>query len=113
MIGPRDWGMPLIITEEDFSRQARFDRQWDAYKKAFIDSFIKKENKEMGNSNYTYGMPSADQVSFNKYCEQDIASISKMSQKKDPYLIIDYIDSAKQLKEMINRIFGVGGSDGN
>lgn len=76
MIGPKNWGMPLIITEEDFSRQARFDRQWDAYKKAFIDSFIKKENKEMGNSNYTYGMPSADQMCFNK-----------MSQKKDPYLI--------------------------
>lgn len=79
--------MPLIITEEDFLRQARFDRQWDAYKKAFIDSFIKKENKEMGNSNYTYGMPNADQMRFNKDCEQDIASISKMSQKKDPYLI--------------------------
>lgn len=87
MIEPENWGMPLIITVEDFSRQARFDRQWHAYKKAFIDSFIKKENKEMGNSNYTYWMPSADQMCFNKYCEQDIASISKMCQKKDPYLI--------------------------
>ena len=145
----------------------------------------------MGNSNYIYGMPSADQMRFNKYCENDIASISKMSQRKDPYLIpgiakviynppatiilwtdktktvvkccendiydpekgfamavikklcgndsahklfktwtpeskdapkasvptmnisIDDIDPVKQLNEMINRIFGVGGSDGN
>lgn len=32
MIGPKNWGMPLKITEKDFSRQASFDRQWDAYK---------------------------------------------------------------------------------
>ena len=49
--------------------------------------FVKKGNEEMSNSNYTYGMPSADKVRFDKYCEQDIASISKMAQKKDPYLI--------------------------
>ena len=28
-------------------------------------------------------------------------------------IIIDGIDPAKQLKDMINRIFSVGGSDGN
>lgn len=49
---------------------------WDAYKKSFIDSFLKeKESKEM--SNYTY----------NAYCKQDIDSISKMIQKQDYYLI--------------------------
>lgn len=54
-----------------------------------FEKFVRKleENKEMGNSNYTYGMPSADRMRYNKYCEEDIASISKMSQKKDPYLI--------------------------
>lgn len=28
--------------------------------------FVKKENKEMGNSDYTYGMPSADQMRLNR-----------------------------------------------
>ena len=76
MIGPKNWGMPLKITEKDFSRQASFDRQWDAYKKAFIDSFLKeKESKEM--STYTY----------NAYCKQDIDSVSKMTTQQDYYLI--------------------------
>lgn len=142
--------------------------------------FVKKENKEMGNSNYTYGMPSADQMRLNyrkeglylipgiakviynppatiilwsdktktvvKCCENDIydsekgfamALIKKLCgndsalfhklfktwvlENKDapeesipPIDIrIDGIDPAKQLKDMINRIFGVGGSDGN
>lgn len=182
MIGPKNWGMPLKITEKDFSRQASFDRQWDAYKKAFIDSFLKeKESKEM--STYTY----------NAYCKQDIDSVSKMTTKQDYYLIpgiakviynppatiilwenktktvvkccetdiydpekgfamavikklcgndsalfhklfktwvleskdapevnvppfninVDDFDPAKQIREMIDRIFGVGGSDGN
>ncbi len=168
MIGPRDWGIPL-------------DGQWDAYKKAFIDSFIKKENKEMGNSNYTYGMPSADQMRLNyrkeglylipgivkviynppatiifwtdktktvvKCCENDIydpekgfamAVIKKLCgndsalfhklfktwtlESKDTApeegispinISVDGFDPAKQLKEMIDKIFGVGGSDGN
>lgn len=51
-------------------------KTWDAYKKAFIDSFIKeKESKEM--SNITYGA----------YCKQDIDSVYKMTTKQDYYLI--------------------------
>lgn len=76
MIVPKNWGMPLKITEKDFLRQVSFGRQWDKYEKAFIDSFFKeKENKEM--SNVTYGA----------YCKQDIDSVSKMIQKQNYYLI--------------------------
>ena len=129
------------------------------------------------NSNYTYGMPSADQMRFNynpycipaiakviynppatiilwsdktktvvKCCENDIydpekgfamAVIKKLCgndsalfhklfktwvlESKDASeasvptmnISIDDFDPAKQLKDMINKIFGVGGSDGN
>lgn len=143
--------------------------------------FVKKENKEMGNnSNYTYGMPTLDQMTFSqckkdhyvipsiakviynppatiilwsdktktvvKCCENDIydpekgfamAVIKKLCGNDSALfhklfktwvlesgkrytrsvptmnISIDDIDPVKQLKEMINRIFGVGGSDGN
>ena len=76
MIEPKTWGMPLKITEKDFSRQASFTPQGDAYKKAFIGSFLKeKESKEM--SNYTY----------NAYCKQDIDSASKRTLKHEYYFI--------------------------
>lgn len=175
MTETKTWGMPLKITGSDFSRQASFSRQWDAYKKAFIDSFIKeKENKEMSNSNYTYGMPTVDKMSqkkdlyfipgitkviYNppatiiywsdktktvvKCCENDIYDSEKgfamavikklcgndsalfhklfktwvLESKDAPEVNIPPInigiDLGDALNDMIRRVFGVGGSDGN
>lgn len=46
MIDPRNWGMPLKITEKDFS--------WGEYKKAFIDSFLKKKGEQRNEQCYLW-----------------------------------------------------------
>lgn len=155
-----------------------FDRRCRELQNSNYGEFVKKENKEMGNnSNYTYGMPSADQMRLNyrkdglylipgiakviynppatiilwsdktktvvKCCENDIydpekgfamAVIKKLcgndsalfhklfktwvlESKDAPEESLSSIntsaDLAEQINDMIRRIFGVGGSDGN
>ncbi len=59
--------------------------------------FVKKENKEMGNnSNYTYGMPTLDQITINQ-CKKDhylIPGIAKVIYNP-PATIILWSDKTK------------------